>query len=144
VRAAPLLAGAIAVAWIGVLRHFVLANSAPAEDPARSRRLTARVTWATQGLLVLVLGASALSRPGLVAAAAGAGLLLVSVAVVSTYAGPPPAPEPAAPAPPQGWLLVPRGDGTGLRLAPRHPHRGRALALLLAGPAALALVALLG
>ncbi len=143
-RIAPLAAGAITLAWLGVLRRLVLASSAPVEDPARSRRLVARVTWAAQGLLVLVLGASGLGAPGLVAAAAGGGLVLVSLAVVSTYAGPPPAPGPAVPAPPTGWLRVPRGDGTGLRIAPRHPHRWRAWALLLAGPAALAAVLLLG
>jgi hypothetical protein len=126
-----------------MLRRFVLASSAPVVDPARSRRLVVRITWAAQGLLVLVLGAAALGGPGLVAAAAGAGLVLLSAAVVSTYAGPPPAPGPVVPVPPSGWLLVPREDGTGLRIAPRHPHRGRALALLLGGPAALVAVWLL-
>jgi hypothetical protein len=144
VRSEPLVVGVVAVTWLGILRRFVLAHSSPVEDPARSRRLVTRVTWAVQALLALVLGASATARPGLVAAGAGAGLLLVSAAVVATYAGPPPAPTAAVPAPPEGWLFVPRGNGTGLRLAPDHPRRWRALALLLAGPVALALVALLG
>jgi hypothetical protein len=144
VRAEPLVVGVVAVAWLGILRRFVLAHSSPVEDPARSRRLVARVTWAAQALLALVLGASAAARPGLVAAAAGAGLLLVSAAVVSTYAGSRPAPTAGVPAPTEGWLFVPRGNGTGLRIAPNHPHRWRALALLLAGPVALALAALLG
>ena len=141
---APLLSGLVGVAWLGLLRRFVLANSSPAPDPARSRRLTASLTLGAQWFLAIVTGLSAIPRqgPGLVAMASGLGILFLPAALIATYAGK--APETAEiPPPPGGWLLVPRANGTGLRLAPHHPRAWTAVALLAAGPIALILVAVL-
>jgi hypothetical protein len=142
---APLLSGLVGVAWLGLLRRLVLANSSPVPDPARSRRLTASLTIGAQWFLAIVSGVSAIPRqgPALVAMAAGLGILFLPAALIATYAGKAPQageiPEP----PPGGWLLVPRANGTGLRLAPHHPRTWMAVALLAAGPIALILVAML-
>jgi hypothetical protein len=142
---APLLSGLVGVAWLGLLRRFVLANSSPLPDPARSRRLTASLTLGTQWFLAILLGLSAIPRqgPGLVAMAAGLGILLLPAALIATYAGKAPEAEEIPVPPSGGWLLVPRTNGTGLRIAPHHPGTWAAVALFAAGPIALILVAML-
>jgi len=143
---APLAMGLVAVAWMGWLRRFVLANASPSPEPARARRLTGAVTVGAQWFLALLFGAAAIPRegPGLVAGAAGLGFLFLPAALVFTYAGrPPPAGPPVAP-PPDGWLFVPRRNGTGLGFAPGHPRRWQAIALVAAGPVLILLVGLLG
>jgi hypothetical protein len=140
----PLVLGALLVAWLGWLRRFVLANSAPAPDPSRARRLVRAATAASQWTLALVFAAAAVPKqgPGLVVAAAGAGFLLLPVALVATYAGKA-EPEPEVPSPPGGWLLVQRANGTGLTLDPRHPGFRGAIVRFLAWPVAVMLLALL-
>lgn len=147
--AGPLLAGLAGVAWLGMLCRFVLANSSPAPDPSRARRLVGAMTVAGQWNLALVFGGAAIpsTGPGLVLGAAGVGMLLVPAALVVTYAGQAPPDEsvgamPMAP-PPGGWLLYPRANGTGLSMDLRHPLRWRALLLILAGPAAMVLASAL-
>lgn len=143
--AGPLLAGLAGVAWLGMLRRFVLANSSPAPDPSRARSLVGAMTVAGQWNLALVFGGAAIpsTGPGLVLGAAGVGMLLVPTALVVTYAGhAAPEPTPMAP-PPGGWLLYPRANGTGLSMDLRHPLRWRALFLILAGPAAMVLASAL-
>src|SRR5512137_1353723 len=54
--AAPLLMGLVAVVWAGGLRRFLLANSSPAPDPSRSRRLLVAVTTAMQWFLAILFG----------------------------------------------------------------------------------------
>lgn len=141
--AGPLLAGLAGVAWMGILRRFILANSPPVSDPARSRRLLEAVTVAAQWNLALVFGFAAIPRqgPGLVLGAAGVGMLLVPVALVATYAGKAPPAEPVAPPPTGSWLFFPRPDGTGFSIDLGHPMRWRALLLILAGPVAMLLAA---
>src|SRR5512137_468079 len=122
--------GLVAVAWMGLLRRFVLANASPTPEPARARRLTTAMTIGAQWMLALLFGVAAIPRqgPGLVAAAAGLGILFLPAALVFTYAGKPPHAEPPVAPPPDGWLLVPRRNGTGLAFAPGHPRRWQAFA----------------
>jgi hypothetical protein len=137
----PLLMGVIAMVWIGLLRRFLLANSSPAPEPARARRLTVALTIGLQWFLALLLGLAAVPQekgPGLVLVGVGAGLLFLPIALIATYAGrPPPAPQAEPPPPPGGWLLVPRENGTGLRIAPGHPRAWQGAALFAAGLVAL-------
>ncbi len=86
---APLLSGLVGVAWLGLLRRFVLAHSSPAPDPARSRRLVVSLTLGAQWFLAILTGLSAIPRqgPGLVAMAAGIGILFLPAALIATYAG---------------------------------------------------------
>ncbi len=133
----PLLTGAVALAWIGLIRRFLLANSSPVPEPARARRLTAAITIGLQWFLALLFGLAAVPQekgPGLLLVGVGAGLLFLPIALVTTYAGKPPqAPEVEPPPPPGGWLFVPRENGTGLRFAPGHPRIWQAVALFGAG-----------
>jgi hypothetical protein len=140
----PLLVGLLLVAWIGLLRRFVLENSPRAPDPSRARSLVENVTVASQWVLAAVLGAAAVPRqgPGLVLLAAGIGFLALPVALVATYAGKARV-EPEVPAPADGWLLVPRANGTGLGIDPRHPLFRRAVLLTVGGPVAVLLLAAL-
>ncbi|HET8723552.1 MAG TPA: hypothetical protein VFM53_05050 [Anaeromyxobacteraceae bacterium] len=145
--AGPLLAGLAGVAWMGLLRGFILANSPPAPDPARARPLVGAITVAAQWNLALVFGSAAIpsTGPGLVLGAAGLGTMLVPAALVATYAGKAPGnaaagATPVAP-PGSGWLFQPRPDGTGLSIDLRHPLRWRALLLILAGPVSMLLAA---
>lgn len=142
--AAPLVMGFVAVVWAGAMRRFFLANSSPAPDPSRARRLLVAVTTAMQWFLAILFGTVAIPRqgPGLVIAAAGIGFLLMPVALVATYAGKPPPAEPGRPPPPDGWLLVPRENGTGYSIRPGHPRAWQAIALVAAGPLAVIAVAL--
>ena len=141
---APLLMGLVAVVWAGGMRRFFLANSSPAPDPSRARRLLVAVTVAMQWFLAILFGLVAIPRqgPGLVIAGAGIGFLLMPVALVATYAGKSPAPEAEPPPPPGGWLLVPRVNGTGYSLRPGHPRVWQAIALVAAGPLAIIAVAM--
>jgi hypothetical protein len=142
---APLLSGLVGVAWLGLLRRFVLAHSSPAPDPARSRRLAVSLTLGAQWFLAILTGLSAIPRqgPGLVAMAAGIGILFLPAALIATYARKAPETVEIPAPPPRGWLLVPRANGTGLRIAPHHPLTWAAVALFAAGPIALILVAIL-
>ncbi|MEI6224519.1 MAG: DUF1648 domain-containing protein [Deltaproteobacteria bacterium] len=142
----PLLMGAIAVAWLGLLRRFTLANSAPAPDPARARKLLVAVTIGTQWLMAILFGLAAVPRqgPGLVVAGAGLGMLFLPVALIVTFAGKAPPAAPPVPAPPDGWLFVQRKDGTGLRIDPRHPRFWQAVVVLAAGPLAIIAVGMVG
>jgi hypothetical protein len=141
---APLLSGLVSVAWLGLLRRFVLAHSSPAPDPARSRRLVVSLTLAAQWFLAILTGLSAIPRqgPGLVAAAAGIGVLFLPAALIATYARKAPDAVEIPVPPPRGWLLVPRANGAGLRFAAHHPLTWAAVALFAAGPIALILVAM--
>jgi uncharacterized membrane protein len=141
---APLLMGLVAVVWAGAMRRFFVANSSPAPDPARARRLLVAVTVAMQWFLAILFGLVAIPRqgPGLVIAGAGIGCLLMPVAFIATYAGKLPPPEAEPPPPPDGWLFVPRSNGTGLGMAPRHPRAWQAVALVATGPLAIIAVAL--
>ncbi len=141
---APLLTGLVAVAWAGGMRRFFLANSSPAPDPSRARRLLAAVTIGAQWSLAVVFGLAAIPRegPGLVLAGAGLGFLVLPVALVVTYAGKPPPEEAERPPPPDGWLVVPRENGTGYSIRPGHPRAWQAIALIAAGPLAIIAVAL--
>ncbi|MBS1110706.1 MAG: hypothetical protein H6Q88_2698, partial [Anaeromyxobacteraceae bacterium] len=132
------------VAWAGAMRGFFLANSSPAPDPSRARRLLVAVTLAMQWFLAILFGLVAIPRegPGLAIAGAGIGFLLMPVALVATYAGksPPAQPEPS---PPQdGWLLVPRANGTGYSIRPGHPRAWQAIAVVAIGPLVVIAVAL--
>ncbi len=141
---APLLMGLVAVVWAGGLRRFFLANSSPAPDPSRARRLLVAVTAAMQWFLALLFGLAAIPRqgPGLVIAGAGIGFLLMPLALLATYAGKPPPPEAEPPPPPDGWLLVPRENGAGYSIRPGHPRAWQAIALVAAGPLAIIAVAM--
>jgi hypothetical protein len=129
--------GAVGVAWLGVLRAFVLANSSPVPDDARSRSLLTNVSLAAQWSLATLFGLAAVPRegPGLVVAGAGLALVSVPAALVATYVGsPPPVPD-DRPAPPEGgWLFVPRRNGAGLGIVRHHPRFWLAVALVAAGP----------
>jgi len=141
----PLLTGLVAVAWIGLLRRFLLANSSPVPEPARARRLTVALTIGLQWFLALLFGLAAVpcQGPGLAVAGAGLGMLFLPIALIATYAGKaPPAPQAEPPPPPGGWLLVPRKNGTGLRIAPGHPRTWQAVVLFAAGLVAIIAVAL--
>lgn len=142
--ARPLLFGLLVTAWLGWLRRFLLRNSAPAQDEARSRALVDHLTTATQWTVSLAFGLGSVPQqnPGLAVSAAGAGLLLVPLALVVTYAGKPRREAPASP-PADGWLLVPKRVGVGLAIDFGHPRAWRALGLILAGPAAFLLLGLL-
>jgi hypothetical protein len=136
--------GLVLVAWMGLLRRLVLDNSPRAPDPSRARLLVENVTLASQWLLAAVLGCAAVPRqgPGLVLVAAGLGFLLLPVALVATYAGKAPV-EPDVPAPADGWLFVPRENGTGCGIDGRHPRFGRAVLLTAAGPVVVLVLAAL-
>ena len=142
----PLLMGAIAVAWLGLLRRFTLANSAPAPDPARARRLLVAVTIGTQWLMAILFGLAAVPRqgPGLVVAGAGLGMLFLPLALIVTFSGKAPPAGAPVPAPPEGWLFVQRKDGTGLGIDPRHPRFWQAVLVLAGGPLALIAVGMVG
>lgn len=140
---APLLMGLVAVVWAGGMRRFFLANSPPAPAPSRARRLLVAVTVAMQWCLAILFGLAAIPRqgPGLVIAGAGIGFLLMPVALVTTYAGKPPPAEPEPPPPPDGWLLLPRANGTGYSIRPGHPRTWQAIAVVATGPLAIIAVA---
>lgn len=140
----PLAFGLLVTLWLGWLRRFLLRNSAPAADQARSRAVVEHVTTAAQWAVALAFGTAAVPQegPGLVLGAAGLGVLLVPFALVAAYAGKPAPEAPAAP-PADGWLLVPKRLGVGLAIDFRHPRAWRALGLILAGPAAFLLLGLL-
>jgi hypothetical protein len=136
----PLLTGLVAIAWIGLLRRFVLANSSPAPEPSRARRLVETITTGAQWFLALLFGLAAVPQekgPGLALVGVGLGLLFLPVALIVTYSGKaPPAGPPVRP-PPEGWLFVPRTNGAGLAIAPGHPRTWQAVALFAAGLLAL-------
>lgn len=142
--ARPLLFGLLVTLWLGWLRRFLLQNSAPAADQARTRAVVEHVTTATQWAVALAFGTAAVPQqgPGLVLGAAGLGVLLVPIALVAAYAGRPAPEAPAAP-PAEGWLFVPKRAGVGLTIDFGHPRAWRALGLTLAGPAAFLLLGLL-
>ncbi|MEY2667720.1 MAG: hypothetical protein RJA59_358 [Pseudomonadota bacterium] len=142
--AAPLVMGLVAVAWAGGLRRFFLANSSPAPDPSRARRLLVAVTISMQWFLAILFGLGAIPRqgPGLVVAGAVLGSLLMPVALVATHAGKHPPAEPERPPPPDGWLLVPRENGAGYSIRRGHPRAWQAIAVVAAGPLAIIAVAL--
>jgi len=141
---APLVMGLVAIAWAGAMRRFFLANSSPAPDPSRARRLLVAVTIAMQWFLAILFGLAAIPRqgPGLVIAGAGIGFLLMPVALAVTYAGKPPPPEAGRAPPPDGWLLVPRANGTGYSIRPGHPRAWQAIAVVAIGPLVVIAVAL--
>jgi uncharacterized membrane protein len=136
----PLLDGLVAVAWIGLLRRFILANSSPAPEPSRARRLVECITIGAQWFLALLFGLAAVPQengPGLALVGVGVGFLLLPVALIVTYSGKEPPAGPSVPPPPEGWLFVPRKNGAGLGIAPGHPRTWQAVALLAGGLLAL-------
>jgi uncharacterized membrane protein len=136
----PLLTGLVAIAWIGLLRRFVLANSSPSPEPSRARRLVETITTGAQWFLALLFGLAAVPQekgPGLALVGVGLGLLFLPVALIVTYSGKAPPAGPPVPPPPEGWLFVPRTNGAGLAIAPGHPRTWQAVALFAAGLLAL-------
>jgi hypothetical protein len=141
----PLLTGLVAVAWLGLLRRFTLANSSPAPEPSRARRLVEAITIGVQWFLALLFGLAAVPQekgPGLALVGVGVGLLFLPAALIVAYSGKAPPAGPPAPPPPDGWLLVPRTNGAGLGIAPGHPRTWQAVALFAAGLLALVAVSL--
>jgi hypothetical protein len=69
--------------------------------------------------------------------------MFLPIAFIAAYAGKPPPPEAEPPPPPDGWLLVPRAQGAGLGIDPRHPRFWRAVTLLAAGLLAIIAVGML-
>lgn len=140
----PLLMGLLSVVWMGSLGRFLLANAPPMPDPSRARRLIASITTAERFHLALLFGLVAIPQdgPGLVLAGAGFGFMALPVALIATYAGKEPPPGPAVPEPPDGWLLVPRKNGTGFSLRWGHPRAWRFVALLAAYPITIVALAL--
>lgn len=141
----PLLTGLVAVAWLALLRRFALANSSPAPDPSRARRLVEAITIGAQWFLALLFGLAAIPQekgPGLALVGVGLGMLFLPAALFVAHSGKgSPSGPPVAP-PPDGWLLVPRKNGAGLGLAPGHPRTWQAVALVAAGLLALVAVSL--